>query len=65
MIDFLNNNVNLLNLDLMTMQTYIDKDNNEFVEDVASKKLIRKAVNITANAKFNRKMRDFKLRREI
>jgi hypothetical protein len=65
MIDFFNNNVNLLNLDLITMQTYIDKDNNEFVEDVASKELIRRAINITANAKFNKRMKDFKLRREI
>ncbi len=43
------------------MQTYINKNNNEFIEDVSLEKLIRRAVNITANAKFNKRMKDFKL----
>jgi hypothetical protein len=65
MINFFKNNINLLDFDLMTMQTYIDKNNNEFVEDVSFEKLIRRAVNITANAKFNKRMKNFKFRREI
>ncbi len=47
------------------MQTFIDKNNDEYVEDVFSNELIRRAVDITTNVKFNRRMKDFKLRREI
>jgi hypothetical protein len=67
MLDFLNVSwiLYFADLDLLTMQTFIDKNNNEYVEDVSFDELTRRAVNITANAKFNRRMKDFKLRRDI
>jgi hypothetical protein len=43
----------ILNLDFLTMQTFIDKNNDEYVKNVSSNELTRRVVNITTNAKFN------------
>jgi hypothetical protein len=47
------------------MQTFIDKNNNETVEDITSKELARRTAAITAHVEFDKKMRDFKMRRRI
>jgi hypothetical protein len=43
------------------MQVFIDRDNNEYVEEMNSIELVRKAINISINVKHDRRMRDFKL----
>ncbi len=47
------------------MQTYIDRDNLEQVEEIKSKELLLRHIQIMHNVEFDRKMRDFKLRRKI
>jgi hypothetical protein len=49
----------------LTMQAYIDRDNLEQVEDVKSEELLLRQIQIMKNVEFDRKMRDFKLRRKI
>ncbi len=53
----------LIDLELLTMQTYIDRDNLEQVENVKFEKLLFRPIQIMKNVEFDRKMRDFKLRR--
>ncbi len=64
-LTFLWNINNLLNFDLLTMQVFNDRDNNEYVEEMKSIKLVRKAIDISINVEHDRRMRDFKLRRNI
>jgi hypothetical protein len=40
---------NLLDSDLLTMQIFIDQDNNEYVEEMKSIELARKAIDISIN----------------
>ncbi len=47
------------------MQTFTDRDNDEYVEKIKSIELIRRAINISTNVEHDRRMRDFKLRRAI
>jgi hypothetical protein len=47
------------------MQTFIDRNNDEFVKKMKSIELTRKARNISINVEHDRKMRDFKLKRAI
>jgi hypothetical protein len=47
------------------MQTFIDKNNDEIVENITSKKFVRKAAVIIAHVEFNKKIRNFKMRRQI
>ncbi len=47
------------------MHTFIDRDNDEYVEKMKSIKLIRQTINISTNVEHDRRMRDFKLRRAI
>jgi hypothetical protein len=56
---------NLLNFDLLTMQVFIDQDNNEYVEKIKSIEFARKAIDISINVEHDRRMRDFKLRRDM
>ncbi len=55
----------LIDLELLTMQAYIDRDNLEQVEKIESKELLLRQIQIMHNVEFDRKMRDFKLRRKI
>ncbi len=55
----------LINLELLTMQAYIDRDNIEQVENVKFEELFLRQIQIMKNVEFDRKMRDFKLRRNI
>jgi hypothetical protein len=47
------------------MQVFNDRDNNEYVEKMKSIELARRAINISTNVEHDRRMRDFKLRRDI
>jgi hypothetical protein len=47
------------------MQAHIDRDNLEKVENVKLEKLLLRQIQIMKNVEFDRKMRDFKLRRKI
>jgi hypothetical protein len=47
------------------MQTFIDKDNDEIIENITSKELARRTAAIIAHIEFDKKMRDFKMRRRI
>jgi hypothetical protein len=47
------------------MQAYIDRDNLEQVEDVEFEELLVRQMQIIQDVEFDRKMRDFKLRRKI
>ncbi len=47
------------------MQVFNDRDNDEYVEEMKSIELARKAINISINVEHDRRMRDFKLRRDI
>ncbi len=47
------------------MQTFIDRNNDEFVKEMKSIELARRARNILINVEHDRRMRDFKLRRVI
>jgi hypothetical protein len=47
------------------MQAYIDRDNLEQVEDVKFEELLVRQMQIIQDVEFDRKMRDFKLRRKI
>jgi hypothetical protein len=47
------------------MQAYIDRDNLEQVEDVKLEELLVRQMQIIQDVEFDRKMRDFKLRRKI
>ncbi len=47
------------------MQTFIDRDNDEYVEKMKSTELTCRTVNISTNVEHDRRMRDFKLRRAI
>jgi hypothetical protein len=51
--------------ELLTMQAYTNRDSLEKVEDIESKELFSRQIKIMNNAVFDRKMRDFKLRRKI
>ncbi len=51
--------------ELLTMQAYTNRDNLEKVEDIESNELFSRQIEIMNNAIFDRKMRDFKLRRKI
>ncbi len=55
----------LINLEFLTMQAHIDRDNLEKVENVKLEKLLLRQIQIMKNVEFDRKMRDFKLRRKI
>jgi hypothetical protein len=55
----------MLNVELLTMQIDIDRDNLDKIEDVKSEKLLLRQVQIMKEIEFDRKMRDFKLRRKI
>jgi hypothetical protein len=55
----------MLNFELLTMQTYIDRDNLDKIENVKSEKLLLRQMQIMKKVEFDRKMRDFKLRRKI
>jgi hypothetical protein len=52
-------------LELLTMQAYTNRDNLEKVEDIESNELLSRQIEIMNNAIFDRKMRDFKLRRKV
>jgi hypothetical protein len=47
------------------MQAYIDRDNLEQVENVKLEELLVRQMQIMQDVEFDRKMRDFKLRRKI
>ncbi len=47
------------------MQVFNDRDNNEYVEEMKSIELAHKTINIFTNVEHDRRMRDFKLRRDI
>jgi hypothetical protein len=47
------------------MQTYINRDNLEQIENVKFEELFVRQMQIMQNVEFDRKMRDFKLRRKI
>jgi hypothetical protein len=47
------------------MQIYTDRDNLDKIEDVKSEKLLLRQMQIMKKVEFDRKMRDFKLRRKI
>jgi hypothetical protein len=58
-------NIDFLDSELLTMQAYIDRDNLEKVKKIKSEKLLKRHIKLMNNAAFDRKMRDFKLRRKI
>jgi hypothetical protein len=51
--------------ELLTMQAYTNRDNLEKVENIESNELLSRQIEIMNNAVFDRKMRDFKLRRKV
>jgi hypothetical protein len=58
-------NIDFLDSEFLTMQAYIDRDNLEKVKKIKSEELLRRHIEFMNNAAFDRKMRDFKLRRKI
>ncbi len=47
------------------MHVYIDRDNLNKIKDVEFEELFLRQMQIMKNVEFDRKMRDFKLRRKI
>jgi hypothetical protein len=55
----------MLNFEFLTIQVYTDRDNLDKIENIKFEQLLLRQMQIMKKVEFDRKMRDFKLRRKI